>query len=138
MFHTIIIAGNLGSAPESRQTPSGANVCNFSVASNRQYTNTQGETVKETIWFRVSTWGKLAEVCGQYLAKGSKVLIEGRLIPDTATGGPRTYVRNDGGAGASFEVNASVVRFLSSKGEVTVQENGASPEGFASEEEIPF
>ena len=117
MYHTIIIAGNVGKDPEMRYTPSGQAVTSFSVATNRQYTTGNGEQVKETIWFRVSTWGKTAEVCNQYVKKGSKVLIEGRLQPDKNTGGPRVWTKQDGTAGASFEVTASTVRFLSSRGE---------------------
>lgn len=117
MFHTIIIAGNVGKDPEMRYTPSGQAVTSFSVATNRQYTSANGEQVKETIWFRVSAWGKTAEVCNQYLKKGAKVLIEGRLTPDKATGGPRIWTKQDGSSGASFEVTAATVRFLSSRGE---------------------
>ena len=79
MYHTLIIAGNVGKDPEMRYTPSGQAVTSFSVATNRQYTNNNGETVKETIWFRISAWGKMAETCNQYLKKGSKVYIEGSL-----------------------------------------------------------
>src|SRR6185369_14782291 len=75
MFHTIIIVGNVGKDPEMRYTPSGQAVTSFSVATNRQYTTGSGEQVKETIWFRVTTWGKQAEVCNQYVKKGSKVLV---------------------------------------------------------------
>lgn len=117
MYHTIIIVGNVGKDPEMRYTPSGQAVTSFSVATNRQYSASNGEQVKETIWFRVSTWGKQAEICNQYVKKGSKVLIEGRLTPDKNTGGPRIWTKQDGSAGASFEVTASTVRFLSSRQE---------------------
>ena len=117
MYHTIIIVGNVGKDHEMRYTPSGQAVTSFSVATNRQYTAGNGEQVKETIWFRVSTWGKTAEVCNQYVKKGSKVLVEGRLTPDKATGGPRDWTKSDGSAGASYEITASNVRFLSSRGE---------------------
>ncbi len=117
MYHTIIIVGNVGKDPEMRFTPSGQAVTSFSVASNRRYTASNGEQVNETIWFRVSTWGKQAEVCNQYLKKGSKVLIEGRLTPDKNTGGPRIWQKQDGSSGASFEVTAGTVRFLSSRGD---------------------
>jgi single-strand DNA-binding protein len=100
-----------------RYTPSGQAVTSFSVATNRQYTSGNGEQVKETIWFRVSTWGKTAEICNQYVKKGSKVLVEGRLTPDKTTGGPRIWSKQDGTAGASFEVTASTVRFLSGRDE---------------------
>ncbi len=125
MYHTIIIVGNVGKDPEMRYTPSGQAVTSFSVATNRQYTTGNGEQVKETIWFRISTWGKTAEVCNQYIKKGSKVLVEGRLTPDKVTGGPRIWTKQDGSAGASFEITASTVRFLSSRGDGG--EGGGSP-----------
>ena len=141
MYHTIIIVGNLGKDPEMRYLPSGQAVTSFSVATNRQYTGSDGQPVKETIWFRVSVWGKQAESSNQFLKKGSKVLVEGRLNPDPATGGPRTYNRQDGTTGASYEVSASVVRFLSTRGEdsggFTPEEGGAGhPAGES--DEIPF
>jgi single-strand DNA-binding protein len=135
MFHTLIIVGNVGKDPEMRYTPSGQAVTSFSVATNRQYSTANGEQVKETIWFRVSTWGKQAEVCKQYLNKGSKVLIEGRLTPDKSTGGPRVWNKDDGTASASFEVTASTVRFLSSRGEG--EQHDEHPAAVA-EDDIPF
>ena len=120
-FHTVILIGNLGRDPEMRYTPSGQPVTSFSVASNRSYTSPNGEKVDETIWFRVTAWGKQAEICSQYLHKGSKVLVEGRLTPDK-NGGPRVWQKQDGTSAASFEVTASTVRFLSSRGE-----GGAEP-----------
>jgi single-strand DNA-binding protein len=114
MYHTIIIVGNLGRDPEMRYTPTGQAVTNIAVATNRQYTGSDGQQVKETIWFRVSVWGKQAEATNQYLKKGSKVLVEGRLVPDPVTGGPRVW-QGQKGPGASFEVNASTVRFLSGR-----------------------
>ncbi len=117
MYHTIIIVGNVGRDPEMRYVPSGQAVTSFSVATSRSYTGSNGQQVKETVWFRISAWGKLAETCNNYLKKGSKVLIEGRLAPDPATGGPRIWNKQDGSSGASFEVTANTVRFLSSRSE---------------------
>jgi single-strand DNA-binding protein len=136
MYQTIIIAGNVGRDPEMRYTPSGQAVTSFSVATNRQYTNNNGETVKETIWFRISAWGKTGEICNQYLKKGSKVLVEGRLTADPATGGPRVWTAQDGSTRASFEVYAQTVRFLSSRSEAAEPGSGgvAAP---AAEEGIP-
>jgi len=114
MYHTIIVVGNVGKDAEMRYTPSGQAVASFSVATNRSYTKSDGSQEKETVWFRVSAWGKQAEVCNQYVKKGMKVLVEGRLNADPETGGPRLWgdpVR------ASFEVTAGTVRFLSSRGE---------------------
>ena len=136
-YHTTILVGNLGRDPEMRYTPSGQAVTNFSVAISDNYTNSNGEKVDRTIWVRVSTWGRLAETCNQYLKKGSKVLVEGRLTVDQATGGPRIWTRQDGSPAASYEVTANTVRFLSSKGE---DAGGAynAPEQSGGEEDIPF
>lgn len=127
MYQKIIIIGNLGRDPELRYTPQGSPVCNFDVATNRK--GKDGE--QTTAWFRVTAWGSLAENCNQYLAKGRQVLVEGELRPDPETGGPRTWTRNDGTTGASFEVNARVVKFLGGgSGE-------PEPEHFT-QEEFPF
>lgn len=115
MWHEIQIAGNVGRDPEMRYTPAGQAVTSFSVATNRTYTSSGGEQVKDTVWFRVTTWGKLAETCNEYVKKGMKVLAVGTLQADKETGGPRVFEKRDkSGYGASFEVNASTVRFLSS------------------------
>lgn len=136
MFQTIIIAGNLGRDPEMRFTPSGAQVTNFSVAVSDNYTNSNGERVERTVWFRVTTWGKQAEVCNQYLKKGRKVLVEGRLVADQS-GGPRVYTKQDGTAASSFEISASTVRFLSSRDE---GDSSGQAGGYAqtANEDIPF
>ena len=113
MYQLIIFVGNLGKDPEMRFTAEGQAVTSLSVATSRKRTDKSGNKVDETTWFRVSVWGKQAESCNEYLHKGSKVLVEGRLTADPATGGPRTFIRPDGTAGASFEVTANTVRFLS-------------------------
>lgn len=133
-FHTIIIVGNLGRDPEMRYAPNGNAVTSLNVASNRQYTDSTGQKVKETTWFRVSVWGKQAESCNTYLQKGSSVLVEGELRPDKETGNPRTYTRNDGSTGASYEVTARTVRFLSTRG--ATDDQGSAPDGGT--DEIPF
>jgi len=141
MYHTVIVVGNLGKDPEMRYLPNGQAVTSFNVATNRQYTGSDGQQVKETIWFRISVWGKQAESCNTYLKKGSKVLVEGRLTPDPVTGGPKIWTKQDGTAAASFDVNAQTVRFLSSRGEDTggsqADEMGASHSAGESDE-IPF
>ncbi len=141
MYHTIIIVGNLGKDPEMRYTPSGQAVTNFNVATSRKYTGSDGALVQETIWFRVSVWGKQAETTNQYLRKGSKVLVEGRLIPDPKTGGPKIW-QGQNGPGASFEISANTVRFLSSRGEDDGGFQGSEAPGQVSEssdlDNIPF
>ena len=118
-FQTIIIVGRLGKDPEMRYTPTGQGVTSFSVATDRRWTDSNGVKQKETAWFRVSVWGKMAESTNQYLKKGSKVLVEGRLTADPNTGGPRIWQAQDGSSRASFEITAQNVRFLSSRGETT-------------------
>jgi single-strand DNA-binding protein len=143
-YHTVILVGNLGRDPEMRYTPAGQAVTNFSIAVNDDYTNNNGERIKRTIWVRVSAWGKQAENCNQFLKKGSKVLVEGRLTADASTGGPRIWTKQDGTPGSSFEVSAQTVRFLSTRGETGEPGIGAAPggdEGIPStgdEGDIPF
>jgi single-strand DNA-binding protein len=125
-----------------RYLPSGQAVTNINVASNRVYTDSNGQRVEETTWFRVSVWGNQAEAVNQYLRQGSKVLVEGRLNPDPDTGGPRTYTRNDGTPGASFEVTARRVVFLSSRAEDEAYQSQRGSEYSSSqkmdEDDIPF
>jgi single-strand DNA-binding protein len=125
-YHDVTLVGALGRDPEMRYTPSGKAVTNFSVAVDDSYTDSNGQRVKRVIWPRISTWGKQAEACNQYLHKGSKVLVVGRLVHDE-NGNPRTFTRQDGTPGAAFEITAQTVRFLSSKGEVTGEANADAP-----------
>ncbi len=143
MYQQIIIVGNLGRDPEMRYTPSGTPVTSMNIATNRKYTGSDGQMVKETVWFRVSVFGKAAESCAQYLKKGGAVLVEGRLTPDKNTGGPRTYQRQDGTVAATYEVFANTVRFLSNR--EGAPSAGVSAAGGAEDdlpadvvEEIPF
>ena len=140
MYQKLIIAGNLGNDPEMRYLPNGTAVTSFSMATSRRWTDSQtGQPVEETTWFRVSVWGKQAETSNQYLAKGRKVLIEGRLVPDPVTGSPKTFARKDGTAGASFEVSAENVKFLRGRDEggndaVAIVAAGGTVE----DDDIPF
>lgn len=104
-MNKIIIIGHLGRDPEMRYTPQGTAVTDFSVATSRAYTDGMGERREETDWFRVSAWRQLAELCNQYLQKGSLVYVEGRLHV-------RTYEANDGTTRFSSDVTANEVRFL--------------------------
>ena len=128
MYQKIIIIGNLGRDPEMRYTPDGKAVTSFSVATSRRYNDKE-----ETTWFRVSVWGKQAESCNQYLTKGSKVLVEGRLRPDANTGAPQVFQKKDGSWGSSYEVSADNVRFLSTRGEVTSEGSDT-----VDDDDIPF
>ena len=137
-FFHLAFHGRLGRDPEMRYTPSGQAVTNFSVAVDDSYTNNSGERVERTIWFRISTWGRNAENCNTYLKKGSRVLVEGRMVIDPATGGPRTYTRNDGTTGANLEVNARTVKFLSSRGDDQGGYQPSEPGQVSETDEIPF
>ena len=111
-MNKILVIGNLGSDPEMRYTPGGDAVTSFSVATNRRYTNRDGQSVDETEWFRVSAWRRLAETTNQYLSKGSKVYVEGRLQS-------RSWVGQDGQTRFSNEINATDVTFLDRPGQVS-------------------
>ncbi|MFQ6001411.1 MAG: single-stranded DNA-binding protein [Anaerolineae bacterium] len=134
MYQRIVIVGRLGADPEMRYTPSGDPVTTFRVATNRRYTDREGNSRDETTWFRVTAWRRLAETCNQYLAKGRLVLVDGRLNPDQS-GNPRVWTGKDGVARASYELTATTVKFLSPRGE-PVAEFGPGEE--LPEDEIPF
>ena len=106
------VIGYVGKEPEMRYTSSGQPVTSFSVAHSEQYTNAAGEKVKKTVWLRVSTWGKLAETCKEYVHKGMLVHVEGKLNGDE-NGNPKVYTKQDGTAGSNFDVTAHSVLFLS-------------------------
>ena len=118
-MNKIIVIGNLGRDPEMRYTPNGQSVTSFSVASNRKYTTAAGEQREETEWFNVNAWGRLAELCNQYLTKGRQVYVEGRLSS-------RTYEARDGQTRFVNEINLTDVQFL---GRGTDMAEGASPYG---------
>ena len=90
--------------------PSGENVCNFNVATSRRFTTRDGDRRDETTWFKVAVWGRQAENCAKYLAKGRKVLVVGRVSANAFTG-------RDGEVRASLEISASTVQFLSGRDE---------------------
>jgi single-strand DNA-binding protein len=100
-----IILGRVGQNPEVKQTPGGATVTNFSVATNEKWTDKSGEKHERTEWHRIVVWGKLAELCGQYLTKGRQAYIEGRLQT-------REWEK-DGQKHHTTEINADSVVFLS-------------------------
>ena len=104
-MHKILVIGNVGSDPEMRYTPNGSAVTSFSVATNRRYTTSAGEQKEETEWFRVSAWNKLAETCNQYVVKGMKVYVEGRVSSSA-------WTDQEGQARSSLEINCSEVQFL--------------------------
>ena len=117
----MMIIGNLGSEPEMRYTPGGRPVTSFRVATNWRYTTADGERREETEWFSVVSWGRLAEQCNQYLAKGRLVFVEGRLRM-------RTWEGQDGQKRSQNEIVAERVKFLDR------QAAAPAPEGETKEE----
>ena len=101
----VIIVGRLGQDPELKYTPSGAGVCNFSVATTESWADKSGQKQERTEWHRIVVWGKLAELCNQYLSKGRQAYIEGRLQT-------RSWEGKDGQKRYTTEINAATVQFL--------------------------
>jgi single-strand DNA-binding protein len=101
----VILIGRLGQNPEVRHTPSGQSVANFTLATNESWTDKQGQKQERTEWHRIVVWGKLADLCGQYLAKGRQCFLEGKLQT-------RQWQDKDGQTKYTTEVLASTVQFL--------------------------
>ena len=124
------IIGNLGGDPELRYTAAGMQFASFNVACNRTYTS-EGERKEETEWFRVTAWGKLADVCSQLLSKGRRVYIEGRLST-------RSWEGQDGQKRFSVEINASEMVLLDSRPRGEGFEPGMGAEESTDLDAIPF
>ncbi|MCU0581180.1 MAG: single-stranded DNA-binding protein [Syntrophales bacterium] len=110
MVNKVILIGRLGADPEVRYTPDGTMVVNFRIATDESYRNKQGEKVTKTEWHRIVVFGRLAEICGNYLGKGRLVFIEGKLQT-------RTWDDKDGNKRSLTEVLASNMQMLESKGQ---------------------
>ena len=94
-LNRVQLIGRLGKDPETRFTPKGSKVCSFTVAVDRRW-KSEGDTKEATDWFNVEAWGKLGEICQDYLKKGRLVFIEGRLQTDryeTEGGEPRSFTK---------------------------------------------
>lgn len=130
-LNKVMIIGNLGRDPEMRFTATGSPVVNFSVAVSRNYTSPDGERREETEWFNVVAWNKLAEICNQYLAKGRRAYVEGRLQT-------RSWQGQDGQKHYRTEVVANEVQFLDRQ-TVPFPEEGAETEtGDVTPDDLPF
>lgn len=108
-LNKVMIIGNLGRDPEMRYTPSGKPVTSFSVAVSRSWVKPEGERTETTDWFNIVAWGRLAEICSQYLTKGSMVYVEGRLET-------RSWEGENGQKHFRTEVVASDVNILDRRG----------------------
>ena len=121
MYQSIILIGNLGNDPEMRYTPAGVPVASFSLAVSKKWT-TDGQQHSKTTWFRVSCWRKLAETVGEYLHKGSKVMVIGE-VEDA-----RAFTDKSGNNRASLEVTAKEVKFLDGKADGDATAVSVAPE----------
>jgi single-strand DNA-binding protein len=137
-WHQTIIVGNVGRAPELRYLQSGTAVCDFSVAVSESWTdNNTNERREKTTWYRVSAWGRLGEICNQYLEKGRQVMVIGTVDA-------RAYTDKSGQPAASLDLRARDVRFLGSKSDREGGGNGGyedfapPPQGGSNVEDIPF
>ncbi len=102
----VIILGRLGQDPELKYTPSGAAVCNFSLATSETWTDkNSGQKNEKTEWHRIVVWGKLAELCNQYLSKGRQAFVEGKIQT-------RSWDDKDGNKRYTTEISASTVQFI--------------------------
>lgn len=122
----VILIGRLGADPDVRYTPSGAAVANFNVATNENWSDKNGQKQERTEWHRVVVWGKLAQLCGEYLSKGRQVYLEGRLQT-------RQWQDKDGQNRYTTEVIANTVQFLGAGGE----RNTSSAGNFANDADQP-
>lgn len=107
-LNKVQLIGNLTRDPELRYTPSGTAVCSFSIATNRSWTTDQGEKREEVEFHRIVSWNKLAELCSQFLVKGRKVYVEGRLQT-------RNWTAQDGTQRNTTEVVINDMILLDSK-----------------------
>lgn len=105
-MNKITLIGNLTKDPEIRTTPNGVSVCSFTIAVNRRFKDSAGESV--TDFFRINAWRTLGEICGKSLSKGKKVAVLGEL-------NARTYESKQGKTMMSLDVNADEIEFLSPK-----------------------
>jgi single-strand DNA-binding protein len=149
----VILVGRLGRDPETRYTGSGQAVANFTMATDSTYKDRSGERQKRTEWHRIVAWGKLAEICQQYLKKGSQVYIEGRLQTrewEDKSGQKRTTTeivasdmrmlgsRADSAAAAGAGAGAAAAASRPAEYEAAVPDDAGSQETSISDEDIPF
>ncbi len=118
----VILVGRLGRDPETRYTSGGQAVANFSLATDESYKDKNGERQKRTEWHRITAWGKLAEICQQYLKKGTMVYIEGRIQS-------REWQDKEGQKRTSYDIVANTMKMLSSRAEGAAAGGGASRSG---------
>jgi single-strand DNA-binding protein len=155
MINKVILVGRLGKDPEIRSTPGGTSVAKFTVATDERFTDKAGEKQERTEWHNIVAWGKLGEICGQYLKKGKLVYIEGSIRTDSwddKESGQKKYRtevvantmkmldrRGDegGGGGGGYERSSGGYGQSQSKGSGSSRPNSA-PDMIEDDEEVPF
>ncbi len=125
-LNRVFLVGNLTRDPELRYIPSGDAVANLGLAVNRVYKTKEGEKKEDTCFVTVVVWRKQAEICGEYLSKGSPILVEGRLQS-------RNWETNEGEKRSTLEIVASRIQFLGKKG-TGPAESGKSQDAGAEED----
>ena len=134
-LNKMIVIGNVGTEPEMRYTSNGNPVTSFRLATGRSYTASDGERRQETEWFTVVSWNQLAEQCNQFLAKGRRIYVEGRLKSSTWTG-------TDGQTRFRNEIIANQVLFLDRTPQGVAGEDGESSSesgaGIGDVEDLPW
>jgi single-strand DNA-binding protein len=132
MINKAILIGRLGKDPEVRYTPDGTMVTNFTLATDEQWKDKSGEKVQKTEWHRIVTFGKLAEICGNYLVKGKMVFIEGRIQT-------RSWEDKDGVKRYTTEIVANDMKMLDSKGQGKADDAAISAQnGGTPMDDVPF
>ena len=119
-----ILVGNLGGDPQIRYTPNGTAVANFNIATTERFTNKNGEKESRTEWHRIVAWGRLAEICNEYLKKGKQVYVEGRIQT-------RQWEDKEGGKRTSYEIIANTMVMLGRAGDA----GDVAPQEFQADEE---
>jgi single-strand DNA-binding protein len=130
------LIGNLGADPDLKYTAGGTAVCKFSLATTRRFTGKDGQKQEKTEWHRIVAWAKLAEICGQYLTKGKKVMIEGRIEYGS--------YEKDGVKHYTTDIIAENMEMLGGNGQVNGNQSreedpfGPPPGGVPEDQDIPF
>jgi single-strand DNA-binding protein len=156
MINKVILVGRLGKDPEIRSTPQGSTVAKFTVATDEKFTDREGNKQERTEWHNIAAWGKLGEICGQYLKKGKLVYIEGSIRTDSwddKESGQKKYRteiiantmkmldrRGDegGGGGGGYDRGSSYGQSQSRGGGSGTGKSAPAPDMIEDDEEVPF
>ena len=130
-----ILVGRLGKDPEIKYTPSGTAIANFTMATSENYKDKDGQKQERTEWHRIVAFGKLAEICGEYLAKGKQVYVEGRIQT-------RSWDDKDGNKKYMTEIVANIMQMLGKADEsasgASAADSSVVPESPQVDEDVPF